>query len=174
MNIKTLQKRIHEQNKAMGWWDKPRSLGTIIALCHSELSEALEGDRKNLMDDHLPHRKMAEVELADAAIRVMDMAEYYGWDCGADYSEIVERCELPSPEEFGDYIANLHVLISVLFGGVADNQSDVSSALISYIAISCEQLGFDLETTIEEKLAYNLTRADHQRENRNLENGKKY
>src|SRR4051812_7282747 len=38
---------------------------TRIALCHSELSEALEGHRKNLMDDHLPHRKMAEVELAD-------------------------------------------------------------------------------------------------------------
>ena len=35
----------------------------------SEIAEAMEGERKNLMDDHLPHRKMAEVEIADAYIR---------------------------------------------------------------------------------------------------------
>ncbi len=47
-----------------------------IALMHSELSEALEGDRKNLMDDHLPQFDMLTVELADVVIRIMDHA---GW-----------------------------------------------------------------------------------------------
>ena len=46
----------------------------MIALIHSEVSEAMEGLRKNLMDDHLTHRKMAEVELADAIIRICDFA----------------------------------------------------------------------------------------------------
>lgn len=45
-----------------------------LALIHSEISEALEGDRKDLMDDKLPHRKMKDVELADAVIRAFDLA----------------------------------------------------------------------------------------------------
>src|SRR3954469_13108089 len=60
---------------------------TRIALCHSELSEALEGHRKNLMDDHLPHRKMAEVELADAVIRICDLAGSVGYDLGSAIAE---------------------------------------------------------------------------------------
>ena len=46
-----------------------------IALMHSELSEALEADRKDLMDDKLTHRKGLEVELADAVIRIMDFSQ---------------------------------------------------------------------------------------------------
>jgi len=72
--LETIQNKLHEQSVAMGWHDKPREIGTMIALCHSELSEALEGARKNLMDDHLPNRKMLEVELADAIIRILDLA----------------------------------------------------------------------------------------------------
>ncbi len=51
-----------------------RNIGELLALVHSELSEALEGARKGLMDEHLPHRKSLEVELADAVIRIFDMA----------------------------------------------------------------------------------------------------
>lgn len=47
-----------------------------LCLIHSEISEAMEGYRKNLNDDHLPHMKMLDVELADAVIRIMDL-------CGA-------------------------------------------------------------------------------------------
>ena len=42
---------------------------------HSELSEALEADRKDLLDDKLTHRKGLEVELADAVIRIMDFTQ---------------------------------------------------------------------------------------------------
>lgn len=51
-----------------------------IALMHSELSEALEADRKDLMDDKLTHRKGLEVELADAVIRIKDFAQGYDLD----------------------------------------------------------------------------------------------
>ncbi|PHS06398.1 MAG: hypothetical protein COA78_14325 [Blastopirellula sp.] len=51
-----------------------RNFGEVIALMHSELSEALEADRKGLMDDKLPHRDGREVELADCVIRIFDTA----------------------------------------------------------------------------------------------------
>ena len=34
----------------------------------------MEGARKDLMDTHLKHRSMMEVELADAIIRIFDLA----------------------------------------------------------------------------------------------------
>lgn len=57
-----------------------RNVGEMIALIHSELSEALEGYRKDLNDDHLPHRKAVEVELADVLIRVCDLAGFLDCD----------------------------------------------------------------------------------------------
>lgn len=49
-----------------------------IALMHSELSEALEGIRKDLPDDHLPHRSMEAAEMADTMIRILDYAGGHG------------------------------------------------------------------------------------------------
>lgn len=76
---------IYQANKMKGFWDGGPELhnkAEKIALMHSELSEALEGTRKNTMDDHLPHRKTEEVELADAVIRIMDYAGAHALDVG--------------------------------------------------------------------------------------------
>lgn len=67
-----------------------RNKGEMIALIHSEISEAMEGERKNLMDDHLPHRPMAEVEMADAVIRIMDYCGRWGYDIGGAIIEKIE------------------------------------------------------------------------------------
>lgn len=73
MEFADMSRRIYNINKANGFWDKERNVGEMIALAHSELSEALEAHRKNLSDDHLPDRSGLEVELADTIIRIMDM-----------------------------------------------------------------------------------------------------
>ncbi|MFA4842251.1 MAG: hypothetical protein WC658_00215 [Candidatus Omnitrophota bacterium] len=49
-----------------GWWKDPRNDGELIALMHSELSEALEA-----MREHKPRDDIAE-ELADCCIRIFD------------------------------------------------------------------------------------------------------
>ena len=79
----------HGVAKINGWWTDLESgepivknHGALFMLIISEVAEAMEGDRKNLMDDHLPHRKMVEVELADALIRIFDTAGGLGLDVG--------------------------------------------------------------------------------------------
>lgn len=57
--INSMVQMCYTRSKGAGWHDKPREVGTMLALVHSEVSEALEGFRKGLMDDHLPSRKMA-------------------------------------------------------------------------------------------------------------------
>lgn len=87
--INALCTDIHAGNVAVGWWSdiatgerKERNMGELLCLVHSEISEAMEGHRKSLMDDHLPDRPMIEVELADAFIRIADICGAYGYDLG--------------------------------------------------------------------------------------------
>lgn len=51
-------------------------------LIHSEVSEACEGDRKDLQDDHLPAFTMVECEMADALIRIADYSKKRGLRVG--------------------------------------------------------------------------------------------
>lgn len=70
------------------WWRDPgsgeliqRNHGELFMLMVGEIAEAMEGQRKNLMDPHLPTHKNAEVEIADALIRIFDY-------CGEHYPNI--------------------------------------------------------------------------------------
>lgn len=42
VGLNNLAAAVHKNAVDHGWWDEEREFGTIIALCHSELSEALE------------------------------------------------------------------------------------------------------------------------------------
>jgi len=74
--------RVHTAAKENGWWDLPRDTGTLLMLVVSEIAEAMEGFRKDLMDDKLPHHKMFDVEICDAIIRLFDLAGHMNIDVG--------------------------------------------------------------------------------------------
>ena len=109
LSIKQLTKLVHDINVKSGWWtdintgeslvseqgEQPkRNVPEMLCLVHSELSEAMEGFRKNLMDDKLPHRQMLEVELADAVIRILDMCGGLGLDLeGAIFEKLAYNAQ---------------------------------------------------------------------------------
>lgn len=77
--LQQLITRVHTANAR--WWidlhsgaPLTRNVGELLMLVVSELAEAMEGHRKNLPDDKLPSRPMFTVELADALIRIFDIA----------------------------------------------------------------------------------------------------
>jgi hypothetical protein len=90
--LNQLASEVHDANEK--WWldlttgaPIQRNMGELLCLVHSEISEAMEGHRKRLDDDHLPHRPMVEVELADAMIRILDIAAGFKLDIGGAFVE---------------------------------------------------------------------------------------
>jgi NTP pyrophosphatase (non-canonical NTP hydrolase) len=101
----TLTMQCHGASHAAGWWNdllhgtdfreevrQGTRLGKALVaeklcLTHSEISEAMEGHRKGLMDDKLKHRPAIEVELADAVIRIADLAGALDLDLGGAIAE---------------------------------------------------------------------------------------
>ena len=63
--LNELAKEIHENSVAHGWYEPPRSFGEIVALCHSELSEALEEYRAKKPMVYCAEHKCGENESGD-------------------------------------------------------------------------------------------------------------
>lgn len=92
--LRMAQKLASDTANNAGWYKNPetgetikRNFGEVVALMHSELSEALEADRKGLKDDKLPHRDGREVEFADCIIRILDTAAAEGLDVPGAFIE---------------------------------------------------------------------------------------
>ena len=192
-NIREMQKRIHALNHR--WWHDEagnrldRNKGELLCLIHSEISEATEGELTGKRDDHLPHRLMTEVEMADVSIRIYDYAEGFGYDLQGAADDLVASGWEAYSHSVADYlldIARLHMHVSEAMEGerkssitrlsVVDRPVAEVALTRTMLLISayCDVHGYDLASAIEEKLAYNQRRQDHTYAARAQANGKKW
>lgn len=126
MKMNKFAAEVHQNAVEHGWWDEERSFGEIIALCYSELSEALEeyrakrpmvyfvvemddgkgGTYPAIREDIISEEDFAgekpegiAVELADCIIRILDWYGKEGLDTDDLLLEagIIVMCDLPIP-----------------------------------------------------------------------------
>lgn len=164
--------RVHIANKR--WWQDlntgapiKRDFNELMMLVVSELAESMEGHRKNLMDDKLPHRAMAEVELADALIRLLDMAGSPQYRTEFNATSWVYMWT-------DNFASNLFSLVRVISDRDVPLWEDaIADGVYGVIELAVFH-DFDIWSAYEEKMAFNAQRHDHTREGRLAAGGKKY
>ena len=97
-----LERACYNNAANSGWWKDTETgedvrtwhkkyldlwISAKLMLAVTELAEAMEGHRKNFMDDKIPHRSMLAVELADTVIRCFDLAGGLDLDLGSAIAE---------------------------------------------------------------------------------------
>ena len=179
MNLADLQREAHAIAKEHGWWDEERTFGDLIALVHSELSEALEayreGEHVQPMKEESPqyglddpvHGKYKPVgvpsELADVVIRVADMAEWYGVNLNDAVETFGKDVDLMEGS-FGDWVTIAHLLLCKVaqLGYVElDQPLDLFAAggFVKHVQYMAAHYGIDLDAAIEAKMEHNRTRS---------------
>ena len=168
MNLSDLQREAHAIAKDHGWWDEERTFGDLIALVHSELSEALEAYREYgwpwlrvnewRCDVHGEPMGVAS-ELADVVIRVADMAEWHGETIASRVGEPAFIGKSVSKPSFGDWVSELHWQVANAWN---EHEYDWIGAL-SDVVHTTERMaahyGIDLDAAIEAKMEHNRTRS---------------
>ena len=160
--------KAHQTAVEKGWWDgEDRDNRELLALIHSEISEALEEYRSNhgmvwYADNDKPEG--IAIELIDAVIRICDFMKHRGLAFKKPFDESAKaKLELPV------LAAILHAFISSLIldegisfeDGSIINDFQIGETMSRFCCIVHDWLdirGFDMWQLLEIKHSYNQTR----------------
>lgn len=163
---------IHENAQKHGWWEEDRQYGEIIALIHSELSEALEEHRDSkplVYDGENGKPEGCAVELIDAVIRILDYLGRVEMVFGGEdltleglmdqnANQITKEIPLPA------LIAELHYLVSDSYDLSKKTRGFVDAfahPLITAMSVACQWVrsnGLNAEMILRKKHEFNIGR----------------
>lgn len=179
-DLNTLSKEVFEANKAKGFHDVEVSNETLLMLVITELSEAVEADRKgkraqwdaydkdlnyycNWNKDSIGYKEREihafsvyikdglEDELADAVIRLLDLAGLRGCD------HLKDLLLCPTVSDKKNFPDNIFAICTDLIYYKYTISERIAFALLN-IEYLCKLLSIDLWQHVSLKLKYNQTR----------------
>lgn len=176
-DLNTLSKEVYQANKEKGFHDKEYSNETCLMLVITELSEAVEADRKGQRADLSRYKAASngnyseeikyqyikgsiEEELADAVVRLLDLAGLRGYKLCTEDATIVEfvHCS-PIDEKFESFIEHVFAVVKLISGNYDMDFSPDEIVELTILSIEhlCDTLSIDLWQHVELKLKYNQT-----------------
>lgn len=180
----------HTASRDAGWYRNPdgtpkdRNVAEMLALIHSEASEAWSGMHTGAADEHIPNRFNVEVELADFVIRVADLAGFKTLrisEVQQTMYYVEQAVSIQTTNYSGNFLFSLlHARVSDALEGFRKNsahpvlseftRAEVELArsllVVDAIAATLREKTNDVPGAIADKIEYNRNRADHKLENR--------
>lgn len=183
MNLNELKDRAYSIAKEHGWHEQELSDEHCLMLVITELSEAVNADRKGKHADvpkfkewqgnSLPLseetrarrfkedfeqyiKDSVEDELADVAIRCLDLAGMRGWDL---QHVLDKEQDISHLEEWFQEKTFASVAFDICFDVVMPEPQEAVRRVIKYVYQYCLWRGIDIEWHIEQKMKYNELRA---------------
>lgn len=172
MNLAEFTRDVHQNAVEHGWWDDERDYATIIALIHSEWSEALEAYRNHEpmvwhkeKDGHQKPEGFA-VEMIDGCIRILDLAGKVGRNVYLEEIKDIQKMIAAVPQGYAEMsetqlIANCHAITSDAFAASqTDEVTTIDTLIACMFCVFAWMQAHDLywEAIIREKHEYNKTR----------------
>lgn len=186
MNLNELRDRAYSIAKEHGWHDEEHSDEHFLMLIITEISEAVNADRKCKHADvsqfkewqiyygsFLPSKETKEIrfkedfeayikdsvedELADVVIRCLDFAGLRGWDLQHAIEYQLNNNDLPDLFSYKTFAhICLHICARIF---MAFDEEDATRNVIINVLRYCDYKGIDIEWHIEQKMKYNELRS---------------
>lgn len=162
--MRNFQKEINEQNIKVGWWlEKPENkeieLNAVrLNFMHLVISRELENVRRgksiNISDIHQKIDDIMKMDLSEFEVFLLSKISLM-------HSELSEATEYLIKNEADKHLPN--------HSGLSVELADLLIRLLDF----CEHCNIDIFSISKEKFEYNKHRADHKKDARSKENGKK-